>query len=105
MRPQAAQALEGAASAGDTLQAGFTTVTDIENEGSGYADVALRVSAIRIVSAVTGARRKISSPTAAAIAFTTAPNPAPTGDSGSAMSSAAHRICAGASRIVGGLLL
>ena len=30
---------------------------------------------------VTGVRRKISSPTAAAMAFTTAPNPAPTGDS------------------------
>ena len=38
-------------------------------------------SAIRILSAVTGARRKISLPTAAAIAFTTAPNPAMLGAS------------------------
>ena len=41
-RSQADRALEGAASARRTLQAGFTTVRDVENEGSGYADVALR---------------------------------------------------------------
>ena len=34
--------LEGAASARETLYAGFTTVRDVESEGSGYADVALR---------------------------------------------------------------
>jgi imidazolonepropionase-like amidohydrolase len=36
------RALEGAADARATLEAGFTTVRDVENEGSGYADVALR---------------------------------------------------------------
>jgi len=41
-KSQADRALEGAASARHTLQAGFTTVRDVENEGSGYADVALR---------------------------------------------------------------
>ena len=41
-KSQAYRALEGAASARETLQAGFTTVRDVENEGSGYADVALR---------------------------------------------------------------
>jgi len=41
-RSQADRALEGAANARHTLQAGFTTVRDAENEGSGYADVALR---------------------------------------------------------------
>lgn len=41
-KSQAFRALEGAADARITLQAGFTTVRDVENEGSGYADVALR---------------------------------------------------------------
>jgi imidazolonepropionase-like amidohydrolase len=41
-KSQAFRALEGAADARVTLYAGFTTVRDIENEGSGYADVALR---------------------------------------------------------------
>ncbi len=41
-RSQAYRALEGAANARVTLEAGFTTVRDVENEGSGYADVALR---------------------------------------------------------------
>ena len=36
------RALEGAANARATLEAGFTTVRDVENEGSAYADVALR---------------------------------------------------------------
>jgi imidazolonepropionase-like amidohydrolase len=36
------RALEGAADARVTLEAGFTTVRDVENEGSEYADVALR---------------------------------------------------------------
>ena len=39
---EAYRALEGAANARLTLQAGFTTVRDAESEGSGYADVALR---------------------------------------------------------------
>src|SRR5215469_9352160 len=41
-KSQAFRALEGAADARVTLQAGFTTVRDVESEGSGYADVALR---------------------------------------------------------------
>jgi imidazolonepropionase-like amidohydrolase len=39
---EAYRALEGAADARLTLQAGFTSVRDVESEGSGYADVALR---------------------------------------------------------------
>jgi imidazolonepropionase-like amidohydrolase len=41
-KSQAFRALEGAADARATLQGGFTTVRDVENEGSEYADVALR---------------------------------------------------------------
>jgi imidazolonepropionase-like amidohydrolase len=41
-KSQAYRALEGAADARVTLEAGFTTVRDVENEGSGYADAALR---------------------------------------------------------------
>jgi len=41
-KSQAYRALEGAADARATLHAGFTTVRDVESEGSGYADVALR---------------------------------------------------------------
>jgi imidazolonepropionase-like amidohydrolase len=41
-KSQAFRALEGAADARVTLHAGFTTVRDVESEGSGYADVALR---------------------------------------------------------------
>ncbi len=41
-KSEAFRALEGAADARATLEAGFTTVRDVENEGSGYADVALR---------------------------------------------------------------
>jgi len=41
-KSQAFRALEGAFDARLTLRAGFTTVRDVENEGSGYADVALR---------------------------------------------------------------
>ena len=41
-KSQAFRALEGAADARITLRAGFTSVRDVENEGSGYADVALR---------------------------------------------------------------
>jgi len=36
------RALEGAYNARITLEAGYTTIRDVENEGSGYADVALR---------------------------------------------------------------
>jgi imidazolonepropionase-like amidohydrolase len=41
-KSQAYRALEGAANARATLEAGFTTVRDVESEGSGYADIALR---------------------------------------------------------------
>lgn len=41
-KSQAFRALEGAFDARITLDAGFTTVRDVESEGSGYADVALR---------------------------------------------------------------
>ena len=41
-KSQAYRALEGAFDARLTLNAGFTTVRDVESEGSGYADVALR---------------------------------------------------------------
>ncbi|HEY2746941.1 MAG TPA: amidohydrolase family protein [Polyangia bacterium] len=41
-KSQAFRALEGAANARATLHAGFTSVRDVESEGSGYADGALR---------------------------------------------------------------
>src|SRR6266566_4762068 len=41
-KSQAFRALEGAYNARITLEAGFTSVRDVENEGAGYADVALR---------------------------------------------------------------
>jgi imidazolonepropionase-like amidohydrolase len=41
-KSQAFRALEGAYDARITLEAGYTSVRDVENEGSGYADVALR---------------------------------------------------------------
>jgi imidazolonepropionase-like amidohydrolase len=41
-KSEAFRALEGAYDARITLQAGYTTVRDVESEGSGYADVALR---------------------------------------------------------------
>jgi imidazolonepropionase-like amidohydrolase len=42
IKSQAFRALEGAYDARITLQSGFTSVRDVENEGSAYADVALR---------------------------------------------------------------
>jgi len=41
-KSQAFRALEGAANARATLHAGFTSIRDVESEGAGYADVALR---------------------------------------------------------------
>lgn len=41
-KSEAYRALEGAADARATLWGGFTTVRDVESEGSGYADIALR---------------------------------------------------------------
>jgi imidazolonepropionase-like amidohydrolase len=45
-KSQAFRTLEGVANARATLRAGFTTVRDVESEGTGYADVDLR-NAIR----------------------------------------------------------
>jgi imidazolonepropionase-like amidohydrolase len=41
-KSEAFRALEGAANARTVLRAGFTTVRDVENEGAGWSDVALR---------------------------------------------------------------
>jgi imidazolonepropionase-like amidohydrolase len=41
-KSQAFRALEGAANARATLLAGYTSVRDVDSEGAGYADVALR---------------------------------------------------------------
>jgi imidazolonepropionase-like amidohydrolase len=41
-KSEAYRALEGAADARATLEAGFTAVRDVESEGSGYSDIALR---------------------------------------------------------------
>jgi imidazolonepropionase-like amidohydrolase len=41
-KSEALRALEGAYDARITLEAGYTTIRDVENEGSQYADVALR---------------------------------------------------------------
>jgi imidazolonepropionase-like amidohydrolase len=43
-KSEAYRALEGAADARLTLEAGFISVRDVESEGSGYADVALRTA-------------------------------------------------------------
>jgi imidazolonepropionase-like amidohydrolase len=64
-KSQAYRALEGAANAKVTLLAGFTTVRDVENEGSGYADVALR-DAIE-AGLVEGPRMKVSTRGIAAV--------------------------------------
>jgi imidazolonepropionase-like amidohydrolase len=64
-KSQATRALEGAADAGATLRAGFTTVRDVENEGSGYADVALR-DAIR-QGLVEGPRMQVATRAIAAV--------------------------------------
>ena len=64
-KSQAFRALEGAANACATLHAGFTTVRDVENEGSGYADVALR-DAIR-QGMVEGPRMQVATRAIAAV--------------------------------------
>jgi len=64
-KSQAYRALEGAANARATLEAGFTTVRDVENEGSGYADVALR-DAIR-EGLVEGPRMRVATRGIAAV--------------------------------------
>lgn len=57
-KSQAYRALEGAAHARRTLLAGFTAVRDVESEGSGYADVALRDAINR--GLVEGPRMKVA---------------------------------------------
>ena len=64
-KSQAYRALEGAANARATLEAGFTSVRDVENEGSGYADVALR-NAIR-EGLVAGPRMQVATRGIAAV--------------------------------------
>ncbi len=64
-KSEAFRALEGAANARATLEAGFTTVRDVENEGSGYADVALR-DAIRD-GLVAGPRMRVATRAIAAV--------------------------------------
>ena len=64
-KSQAYRALEGAADARRTLLAGFTSVRDVENEGSGYADIALRDAIER--GLVEGPRMKVATRGIAAI--------------------------------------
>jgi imidazolonepropionase-like amidohydrolase len=64
-KSEAFRALEGAADARITLQAGFTTVRDVENEGSMYADVALR-DAVR-QGLVDGPRMQVATRAIAAV--------------------------------------
>ena len=64
-KSQAFRALEGAYNARITLEAGYTTIRDVENEGSDYADVALR-DAIRQGLAV-GPRMQVATRAIAAV--------------------------------------
>lgn len=57
-KSQAYRALEGASNARRTLLAGFTSVRDVETEGAGYADVALRDAINR--GLVEGPRMKVA---------------------------------------------
>ena len=64
-KSQAMRALEGAADARVTLRAGFTTVRDVESEGSLYADVALRDAIRRDL--VEGPRMQVATRAIAAV--------------------------------------
>jgi imidazolonepropionase-like amidohydrolase len=64
-KSQAYRALEGASNARRTLLAGFTSVRDAENEGTGYADVALRDAINR--GLVEGPRMKVATRAIAAV--------------------------------------
>jgi imidazolonepropionase-like amidohydrolase len=64
-KSQAYRALEGASNARRTLLAGFTAVRDVENEGAGYADVALRDAINR--GLVEGPRMKVATRAIAAV--------------------------------------
>ena len=64
-KSQAMRALEGAANARAILQSGFTTIRDVESEGSGCADAALR-DAVRS-GLVEGPRMKVATRGIAAV--------------------------------------
>lgn len=64
-KSQTYRALEGASNARRTLLAGFTAVRDVGNEGSGYADVALRDAINR--GLVEGPRMKVATRGIAAV--------------------------------------
>jgi imidazolonepropionase-like amidohydrolase len=64
-KSQAFRALEGAADARAALRAGFTAVRDVENEGSDYADVALRDAINR--GLVEGPRMQVATRAIAAV--------------------------------------
>lgn len=64
-KSQAYRALEGASNARRTLLAGFTSVRDVESEGAGYADVALRDAINR--GLVEGPRMKVATRGIAAV--------------------------------------
>jgi imidazolonepropionase-like amidohydrolase len=64
-KSQAYRALEGASNARRTLLAGFTSVRDVESEGAGYADVALRDAINR--GLIEGPRMKVATRAIAAV--------------------------------------
>lgn len=64
-KSQAYRVLEGASNARRTLLAGFTAVRDVENEGAGYTDVALRDAINR--GLVEGPRMKVATRAIAAV--------------------------------------
>ncbi|MFY9743044.1 MAG: amidohydrolase family protein, partial [Candidatus Sulfotelmatobacter sp.] len=64
-KSQAFRALEGSYNARITLNAGFTTIRDVETEGAGYADVALRDSVEQ--GLVEGPRMKVATRGIAAV--------------------------------------
>ena len=64
-KSQAFRALEGAYNARITLEAGYTTIRDVESEGSEYADVALRDAILQGLAA--GPRMQVSTRAIAAV--------------------------------------
>lgn len=66
-RSQPYRTLEGAANASATLRAGFTTVRDVESEGAGFADAALRDAIAR--GLVPGPRMQVATRGIAALGY------------------------------------
>ena len=64
-KSHALRALEGAANARATLEAGFTTVRDVENEGSGFSDIDLRDAIVQ--GLVPGPRMQVATRGIAAV--------------------------------------